>query len=54
MTQDNLVKFKTPETAENSSDASNDFVHQGSRQIIAQAVTAEPNEFLNQYAESKG
>jgi len=50
MTQDNLVKFKTPETSESFSDALSDLVRQGARQIIAQAVEAELHEFLVQYA----
>ena len=49
MTQDNLVEFKTPETSERFSDALSDLVRQGARQIIAQAVEAELNEFLSQY-----
>ena len=49
MTQDNLVEFKTPETAESFSDALSDLVRQGARQIIAQAVEAELAEFLSQY-----
>ena len=49
MTQDNLVEFKTPETSERFSDALSDLVRQGARQIIAQTVEAELNEFLSQY-----
>lgn len=49
MTQDNLVKFKTPESAESFNDALSDLVRQGARQIIAQAVEAELAEFLSQY-----
>ena len=49
MTQDNLVKFKTPEPSETFNDALSDLVRQGARQIIAQAVEAELNEFLSQY-----
>lgn len=49
MTQDNLVKFKTPETTESFSDALSELVRQGARQIIAQAVEAELKEFLSQY-----
>lgn len=49
MTQDNLVEFKTPETSETFNDALSELVRQGARQIIAQAVEAELNEFLGQY-----
>ena len=47
MTQDNLVKFKTPETSESFSDALSDLIRSGAQQIIAQAVEAELNELLN-------
>ena len=49
MTQDNLVKFKTPETTESFSDALSELLRQGARQIIAQAVESELNDFLGQY-----
>ena len=49
MTQDNLVKFKTPETSESFSDALSDLIRSGAQQIIAQAVEAELNELLNTY-----
>ena len=49
MTQDNLVKFKTPETPETFNDALSDLLRQGARQIIASAVEAELNAFLSQY-----
>ena len=49
MTQDNLVKFKTPETAESFNDALSELLRQGARQLIAQAVEAELREFLGQY-----
>ena len=49
MTQDNLVKFKTPATEETFSDALSELLRQGARQIIAQAVEAEQSEFLGQY-----
>ncbi|MEL7143962.1 MAG: transposase, partial [Cyanobacteria bacterium J06573_11] len=51
MTQDNLVKFKTPETSESFNDALSELLRQGARQIIAGAVEAELNEFLSQYQE---
>ena len=49
MTQDNLVKFKTPETPENFSDALSALIRGGAQQIIAQAVEAELNELLGKY-----
>ena len=49
MTQDNLVKFKTPETPETFNDALSELLRQGARQLIAGAVEAELNEFLSQY-----
>ena len=49
MTQDNLVKFKTPETPENFSDALSALIRSGAQQIIAQAVEAELNELLKEY-----
>jgi putative transposase len=49
MTQDNLVEFKTPESKESFSDALSELLRQGARQIIAQAVEAELNEFLHDY-----
>lgn len=49
MTQDNLVQFKTPETSESFNDALSELLRQGARQIIAQAVEAELNAFLEQY-----
>jgi len=53
MTQDNLVKFKTPESVENFSDALSELIRSGAQQIIAQAVEAELNELLNEYQGSK-
>ena len=49
MTQDNLVKFKTPETPENFSDALSALIRSGAQQIIAQAVEAELNELLQEH-----
>ncbi|MGB7087482.1 MAG: IS256 family transposase [Phormidesmis sp.] len=49
MTQDNLVKFKTPETPENFSDALSALIRSGAQQIIAQAVEVELNELLGKY-----
>jgi putative transposase len=53
MIQDNLVEFKTPECQESFSDALSELLRQGARQIIAQAVEAELNEFLGEYQELK-
>ena len=53
MSQDNLIEFKTPETAESFTDALTALVRQGARQIIAQAVEAEMAEFLTQYRDLK-
>jgi transposase-like protein len=49
MNNDNLIEFKTPETAETFTDALTALVRQGAKQIIAQAVEAELVEFLGQY-----
>ncbi|MEL7350313.1 MAG: transposase, partial [Cyanobacteria bacterium J06560_5] len=49
MTQDNLVKFKTPATTESFNDTLSELLRQGARQLIAGAVEAELNEFLSQY-----
>ncbi len=49
MTQDNLVKFKTPETPESFSDALSALIRSGAQQIIAPAVEAELNELLGEY-----
>ena len=53
MTQDNLVKFKIPEAQESFNDALSELLRQGARQLIAQAVEAELNEFLGQYQNLK-
>ena len=53
MTQDNLVKLKTPGRAENFSDALSELIRSGAQQIIAQAVEAELNELLNEYQSLK-
>lgn len=49
MIEDKVVEFKTPESSESFSDALSDLLRQGARQIIAQAVEAELNEFIEQY-----
>jgi putative transposase len=53
MTQDNLVEFKTPVCQESFSDALSELLRQGARQIIAQAVESELNEFLGEYRDLK-
>ena len=54
MTQDNLVEFKnTRGSPESFNDALSELLRQGARQIIAQAVEAELNEFLGQYQNLK-
>ncbi|MEO0804418.1 MAG: IS256 family transposase [Cyanobacteria bacterium J06642_2] len=49
MSQDNLISLSQPESTKGFSDALTELVRQGARQIIAQAVEAELNEFLSQY-----
>lgn len=49
MTQDNLVKFKTPESSGNFSDALSNLIRSGAQQIIAQTVEAELNELLREH-----
>ena len=49
MSQDNLISFKQPDSPTGFNDALTELVRQGARQIIAQAVEAELNEFLSQY-----
>lgn len=53
MDKNKVVEFKTPESSESFSDALSELLRQGARQIIAQAVEAELNEFLEQYQEVK-
>jgi putative transposase len=53
MTNDKLVSLKTPETGETFTDALSELVRTGARQIIAQAVESELNEFLLQYQDLK-
>ena len=49
MSQDNLIAFKQPDSPSGFRDALTELVRQGARQIIAQAVEAELQEFLSQY-----
>jgi putative transposase len=53
MDNDNLVSLKTPESPETFTDALSELVRQGARQIIAQAVETELQEFLLQYQDLK-
>lgn len=53
MTQDKLVSFKTPDESGTFSDALTELVRNGARQIIAQAVEVEVQEFLAQYQSLK-
>jgi transposase-like protein len=49
MNNDNLIALQTPEPSASFNDALSELVRQGARQIIAQAVEAEFQEFLTQY-----
>lgn len=53
MNSDNLISLPTPETTETFSDALSDLIRRGARQIIAQAVEAELQEFLEQYQDRR-
>jgi transposase-like protein len=53
MTQDKLVSFKPPDEPGTFSDALTELVRNGARQIIAQAVEVEVQEFLAQYQSLK-
>ncbi|ASC73098.1 hypothetical protein XM38_040600 [Halomicronema hongdechloris C2206] len=46
MSSDNLIAFQSPETTETFHDALSDLIGNGARQLIAQAVEAESQEFL--------
>lgn len=49
MNNDNVIEFKTPGTTETFTDALTALIQQGAQQIIAQAVEAELQTFLEQY-----
>lgn len=49
MNHDNVIEFKTLESTETFTDALTELVRQGAQKIIAQAVEAELQSFLNQY-----
>jgi len=53
MNNDNVIAFQPSETVAPFSDVLSELVRQGARQIIAQAVEAELNEFLAQYQSLK-
>lgn len=53
MNSDNLMSLPTPETTESFSDALSDLIRRGARQIIAQAVEAELQEFLEPYQDRR-
>ncbi len=53
MNNDNLIAFQPPESPASFNDALTELVRQGARQIIAQAVEAELQEFLTQYQSLK-
>jgi transposase-like protein len=53
MNDDNLISLPRPETTETFSDALSDLIRRGARQIIAQAVEAELQEFLEQYQDRR-
>lgn len=53
MNSDNLISLPTLETTESFSDALSDLIRRGDRQIIAQAVEAELQEFLEQYQDRR-
>lgn len=53
MNTDNLIAFQAPENGETFHDALSELIRQGARQLIAQAVEAELNTFLAQYADLK-
>jgi len=46
MNDDNLISLPATETKEGFSDALSDLIRRGARQIIAQAVEAELEDFL--------
>ena len=53
MSSDNLIAFQSAETTETFHDALSELVRTGARQIIAQAVEAELQEFLAQYVDQR-
>jgi putative transposase len=53
MSNDNLIAFQPPGSSTSFNDALSELVRQGARQIIAQAVEAELQEFLGHYQDLK-
>jgi putative transposase len=53
MSSDNLIAFQSAEPTETFHDALSELVRTGARQIIAQAVEAELQEFLAQYGDQR-
>ena len=53
MNDDNLIALPTSETTESFSDALSDLIRRGARQIIAQAVEAELEDFLAAYQDRR-
>ena len=53
MNDDHLISLPPSETTEHFSDALSDLIRRGARQIIAQAVEAELEDFLAQYRDRR-
>lgn len=53
MSSDNLIAFQSLEPTETFHDAMSELVRNGARQIIAQAVEVELQEFLAQYIDQR-
>lgn len=53
MNSDHLISLPTPETTESFSDALSDLIRRGAQQIIAQAVEAELQAFLERYQDRR-
>jgi putative transposase len=53
MSNDNLIAFQPPGSSTSFNDALSELVRRGARQIIAQAVEAELQEFLGHYQDLK-
>ena len=53
MNDDHLISLPPTEPTENFSDALSDLIRRGARQIIAQAVEAELEDFLAQYRDRR-
>lgn len=53
MSSDNLIAFQSSETTATFHDALSELIRNGARQLIAQAVEAELQEFLGEYTERR-